>query len=49
MAISAPNSAGVFNFAKDNKSQASIAFPFFFLILLTFSLGSFISPKVPGY
>ena len=49
IAISAPNSAGVFNFAKDNKSQASIAFPFLFLILLIFSLGSFISPKVPGY
>ena len=43
------SSAGVFSFAKASRSQAKIAFPFFFLILLMISLGSFISPSVPGY
>ena len=48
-AISAPSSAGVFSLAKASRSQANTAFPFFFLILLILSLGSFISPSVPGY
>ena len=48
-AISAPNSAGVFNFAKANKSQTSTALPLCLWILLIASLGSLISPKVPGY
>ena len=48
-AISAPNSRGVLSFAKANKSQTNTAFPFFLCILLIASLGSFISPNVPGY
>ena len=47
--MSAPNSAGVFNLAKANKSQTNTAFPLFLWILLIASLGSLISPKVPGY
>ena len=47
--MSAPSSAGVFNLASANKSQTKIAFPFFLCIRLILSLGSFISPKVPGY
>ena len=47
--MSAPSSLGVFNFAKANRSQANTAFPFFLWILLIASLGSLISPKVPGY
>ena len=48
-AISAPNSAGVFNFAKANKSQTSTALPLCLWILLIASLGSLMSPNVPGY
>ena len=47
--MSAPNSAGVFNLVKDNKSAITIAFPPFLWIWLIASLGSIISPKVPGY
>ena len=47
--MSAPSSAGVFNFAKDRRSQTTIAFPPFFLIKLIASLGSTISPRVSGY
>ena len=47
--MSAPSSAGVFSFAKAKRSQTKIAFPFFLCILLIASLGSLISPNVPGY
>ena len=48
-AISAPSSPGVLSFARANKSEINTALPLFLCILLIASLGSFMSPSVPGY
>ena len=47
--MSAPNSPGVLILARANRSHTNTAFPLCLCILLIDSLGSFISPKVPGY